>query len=488
MPSEAKIAGLGLGVLVLMAVFEIGPIHLDEYFQLIEFAQYQLGNTPASDLPWEFHEKMRPTIQVWMVVGIIKTLNFVHIEDPFTIALILRLISCLGFWAVVLAFNQLLGARCFKDEAFSKMFQVSTYFIWFVPWANAHFSSESFSAIFLLLGLYPLIRDPHDKRGLLWAGLCLGLSFLFRYQTGIAAAGTYLWLLLVARVPVARIAGSSLVFVAVTAVGVIVDSAFYGEWVFAPFNYLKLNLVDGKASSFGTEPWYYYVTHFSFSRPLIGIPLVILFARGLVLRRNHLFTWVIVPFVVVHSLIAHKEMRFLFPMIYPFIFVAFHGFHSFFENREFPGYQRVLTRVFLGANLLVILLVMINPHETESNYRHLYRNIDKGGGTVIGIGQDCYEMSGLSVSFYRPDGVTSMVVDDRAGLRELLEENRIDAAFVIHDRYDMGPDLDGYSVERSHSIYPEWLVRWKGAEWRESLESSTVFLIRRKSPPQGGGA
>lgn len=488
MRSEAKIAGLGLLVLVLMAIFEIGPIHLDEYFQLIEFAQYQLGNTSASDLPWEFHEKMRPTIQVWMVVGIIKALNFLHLEDPFTISLILRLMSCVGFWWVIRKFNRLIGARYFKDEEFSKMFQVSSYFIWFVPMASAHFSSESFSAMFLLMGLYPIIRDPHDKRGILWAGLFLGLSFLFRYQTGISVAAVYLWLFFVARVSIGRIVGSGLVFVAVTAFGAVLDSGFYGGWVFAPLNYLKLNLIDGKASSFGTEPFYYYVTHFSLSRPVIGIPLIIFFVRGLVSLRKHLFTWVIIPFILIHSLISHKEIRFLFPMIYPFIFIAFHGFHSFFKDRRFSGYHRILVRAFLGVNLFVILLVMINPHETESNYRYLYRNLEKGDGNVISIGRDCYEMGGLRVTFYKPEDATSMVVGEEDELPGFLAENRIDAGFVIFKGYELGVELDGYSVEQVHSIHPDWLVRIKGEEWRESLESSTVFLIRRESPLQGGGA
>lgn len=485
--SESRIAGLGLGVMLLMAIFEIGPIHADEYFQLIEFAQYRLGNTSAGDLPWEFHEQMRPTIQVWLVVTIIKVLSFLQLEDPFAIALLLRLISGVGTWWIIRKFNRLIVARHFRDDEFARLFQMGSYFIWFVPMAGAHFSSESFSAIFLLMGLYPLLRDPEDRRGILWAGLFLGLSFQCRYQIGISVAAVYFWLWLVARVPVARIAGSALVLVGTAAFGLLLDSCFYGEFVLAPFNYLKQNLVEGKASSFGTEPWFYYLTHFSFSRPVIGIPLMLFFLRGLVPLRMHLFTWVILPFVLVHSLIAHKEMRFLFPMIYPFIAVAFHGFHSFFERREFLRRHRMMVGAFFGVNLIVILLVMIDPHETESNYRYLYRNLGKGEGNVIGIQREYYEMSGLKVTFYRPKDVKSMVVEDEEGLRELLIGNPINAGFVISNRHELEVDLDGYSIERVHSVYPDWLVRMKGVEWGDSQHSPTVFLIERTRPFQGRG-
>ena len=35
----------------------------DEWFQVVELASYKLGRTPASDLPWEFREGMRPFLQ-----------------------------------------------------------------------------------------------------------------------------------------------------------------------------------------------------------------------------------------------------------------------------------------------------------------------------------------------------------------------------------------------------------------------------------------
>ncbi|MBK5097796.1 MAG: hypothetical protein JJE01_08435 [Gemmatimonadetes bacterium] len=36
------------------AYFSWGFHQFDEHFQILEFANYKLGNSPASDLPWEF--------------------------------------------------------------------------------------------------------------------------------------------------------------------------------------------------------------------------------------------------------------------------------------------------------------------------------------------------------------------------------------------------------------------------------------------------
>ena len=35
----------------------------DEHYQVLEFMGHKLGITPASALPWEFHQRIRPWLQ-----------------------------------------------------------------------------------------------------------------------------------------------------------------------------------------------------------------------------------------------------------------------------------------------------------------------------------------------------------------------------------------------------------------------------------------
>jgi len=44
----------------------------------------------------------------------------------------------------------------------------------------------------------------------------------------------------------------------VLACGVLLDRAFYGDWVFAPWSYLQANLIEGRPAAFGTLPWWGY--------------------------------------------------------------------------------------------------------------------------------------------------------------------------------------------------------------------------------------
>ena len=61
--------------LILSSIFSVGFYHPDEHYQILEFANYKLGNINSSQLPWEFHEKIRPTLQPLLALITIKILN-----------------------------------------------------------------------------------------------------------------------------------------------------------------------------------------------------------------------------------------------------------------------------------------------------------------------------------------------------------------------------------------------------------------------------
>ena len=70
---------------MITAFFSIGHLQSDEHFQVLEFAQYKLGKISATDLPWEFREKMRPSIQPWIAYSLIKLFHGIGLNNPFII-------------------------------------------------------------------------------------------------------------------------------------------------------------------------------------------------------------------------------------------------------------------------------------------------------------------------------------------------------------------------------------------------------------------
>jgi phosphatidylinositol glycan class B len=94
---------LGALVLVVTAYFSTGFHHWDEHFQILEFAGYKLGITPAKDLPWEFAARIRPALQPLIVVLSHHLFGLFGSSDPFAITFFLRLLSAaLSFTAIML--------------------------------------------------------------------------------------------------------------------------------------------------------------------------------------------------------------------------------------------------------------------------------------------------------------------------------------------------------------------------------------------------
>ena len=102
----------------------------------------------------------------------------------------------------------------------------------------------------------------------------------------------------------------------VIALCTVLDSFYYQTVVFAPYNYLKVNIIDKVSSLYGTEPWYYYLK-IMFEAPslIIGFMIVFSIVYLLITDYKNIILWCIFPFLVVHSIIPHKELRFLFPLV-----------------------------------------------------------------------------------------------------------------------------------------------------------------------------
>ncbi len=183
----------GFLVFIITSVFSTGFYHPDEHFQILEFCSYKLGMSPASDLPWEFNERIRPTLQPVICYTIIRGLNFINIHNPFTYTLVLRIISALLSWLVISKACQIF-IKDFSSEKGKKIFLFLSFFLWFVPFFSVRFSSENYSAI-TFLGAVILIFQSGKSQiinkvlRVAAIGLLLGFSFCFRFQVGFAIIG-----------------------------------------------------------------------------------------------------------------------------------------------------------------------------------------------------------------------------------------------------------------------------------------------------------
>ena len=177
------------------AYFSVGYYHGDEHYQIIEFAGIKTGTYTPIELAWEFESQIRAAIQPTICYLIFNACDFFSIIDPYHKAFILRLIT--GLFAVLAIYFFTHSCRNMMSCRNWKPFLIVSYSLWFLPFINVRFSSETWSGIALLTSLAFIIKDNKNYWTFLISGGLLGLSFLFRYQIATAAFGLILWLVFI---------------------------------------------------------------------------------------------------------------------------------------------------------------------------------------------------------------------------------------------------------------------------------------------------
>ena len=113
---KSFIIPLSFLLLMLAAFFSVGYYQADEHYQLLEFAGLKLHLNQAENLPWEYHEKMRATIQPIIAIIIYRISSCFSITSPFIVVLFLRIMSaCLAFYSM-LKFHQYMSLKITNEK------------------------------------------------------------------------------------------------------------------------------------------------------------------------------------------------------------------------------------------------------------------------------------------------------------------------------------------------------------------------------------
>ncbi len=298
---------------IITAYFSVGYFHGDEHYQIIEFSGLKTGTNKPIDMAWEYKAQVRSSVQPVLCYFIFKVCDKLLITDPYIKSFILRLIT--GVLAAFIIYWLAKTVRRFIDDKYWKPLLIFSFFTWFLPFINVRFSSETWSGLCLLISIILALKENKPIYVYILIGFAIGLTFLFRPQTTMASIGIVLWLIFSKKEKFGKILIIFWTACFVLIIGLLSDYWFYGNWVFTPWNYFKVNIIDGVANNFGVSPWYIYLFDI-FRYPFFPIGIVLLLSLLLFVYKQprNLLTWVIIPFIVVHSLISHKELRFIFPI------------------------------------------------------------------------------------------------------------------------------------------------------------------------------
>lgn len=420
-PQRLRTEHLFYTILIISAIFSVGYYHPDEHYQIIEFAEMKLGHISATDLPWEYEEGIRPTLQPFICYLCFRFLSFFGIGDPYQLALFLRLLTALYAAVVVSYFVK--NTQHLINPRFIVVYKLLSYFIWFIPFLSVRFSSETWAGLSFVLALTFFIKKTNSTKDFIIGCIFLSLSFQFRYQSAFLILGLLAWLIFVNKIRWERITLMALIFLVVTGWGLMIDRWFYGYYQLTFWNYFSVNILQDVASNFGTSPWY-RILEYSIFAPTWPIGFLIILSVLILISLDYKspFLWCIVPFVAVHMLIAHKELRFLFPIAWLIPLILLLGYQKLLQikihlidilksKRSFRLLCSVVLTIIALINVLALVIIITKPAGTGTKYitkhiqeKYRYQKIK----LLYTSGNDPYApWSFLNESFYSNKNVST---------------------------------------------------------------------------------
>lgn len=512
-----QIVWAGCLVTLLYALFSRGVYHFDEHYQILEYAHMKLFGTPVEEhLAWEYPLQMRSGVQPFMAWCVGRVLVAMGCWSPWLAVNILQLLSGLLSVGVLLFFYRTVRGELTSGTQ-RKWFLVLGFFLWFMAYLHVHFNAEMLSGNLLLLLAALTIRFCRRmesegsegagsrcgfRREFGWGvllGFVAGATFIVRFQTGFALLGYGIWLLLFCR-RWRLYAGMGPGVVAMLILGLLADRWLYGEWTCAPWNYLQENILNARMDQFRHEPWWYYLTAPVLEGGIFfGLLALLATLRFFWKRPRHVVTWMLVPFLLVHFFLAHKEIRFFFPALFfvPWFLVElFRGAGDRFSGRGWRWALGLLAVMNFG----VMCYNLTQPTPDVCFYR-VVQDYCRGKGEVVALNlsdEATYysrrqRFSGpprvVEARFYMPANFDNLHFDTPESLQAAARRLTAEGCHVVILSSD--PTLAENAPLALRKIvwspYPAWVVRYFNFnDWtRFAVRSKNIYEVLPEAADRG---
>jgi phosphatidylinositol glycan class B len=278
----------------------------------------------------------------------------------------------------------------------------------------------------------------------------------------------------------------------VFALGRWVDRWGYGEWVMSPWRYVDFNLLRGEVNHYGQAPiWDVFRMSFTESWPFLGLVLAIASIVAWIRHPRHPLTWSHLPFFVVHEAIAHKELRFFFPIALAGPVLLTMALTSARAGAPRPfidpadatkGWAKIPIRWFwrfLLANDFIALIALTTLPFSRAVYFYdrVYRLIppDRREFEILYRGTDPYRLLGNPVYFYRPPALVTREFKRYEDLIPRLDQH--DRLWIFEPSFSLPPEASRLAPHCRPAIQtlPGWVTRLDFNGWVERAHPWTLF-------------
>ena len=370
---------------IIASYFSSGWYNPDEQSCILEFVNIKLGNNSnpcfldineKNEVLIHSNIKVRSWIQPLMYYSIAKISYFFNINDIFKITFLFRLFSSIvGFYSIYYFYNK--TKNHFTKDVSKKIYLFLSFLICYITVWHARTSAENLSISFLLIGIGYLYSNHNNFNNfkLFLLGLIFGASFVLRYNLGISILFILLWFFFFTNKK--RVLGILVIlsgiliinFFDIIATSWAFDINFLNRQYFnSHFLNSNLNLsfildrfpayqflICGINNNYcGGGIWnvkpflyYFYFIMIEFFPPF---SLIILFSMIYFWFKNykHVLVWATLPFFIIHSIIPHKEIRYIFPIL---------AFSPYFISFFIEKLKNNILKSFIFKKLIIFFIV-----------------------------------------------------------------------------------------------------------------------------------
>ena len=273
---------------------------------------------------------------------------------------------------------------------------------------------------------------------------------------------------------------------AVLSASAISDRLYYGIWTFPPYHFLNFNITQSLAIFYGTNDWHYYLTQ---GLPLLmttylpftiyGIYASTALAPGTsippkISSVRFQLAFIIIAMIATLSLISHKEVRFIYPLLPALHVLTAPHIAVFFATEEMTGSETEIRET--SSKTKNLKTPPRNNTHRSPTYLDIIQRPDialnpKGFLTTILV------LTNIAIAIYTTQfhqrGVLSVVTH----LRSEYERIHMTNEGVLRDTLNItSPQiiLSNRAIEDSNEVFAGFLMPCHSTPWRSQLVHPTL--------------
>ena len=308
------VALIGLLFRVILVFISDLSYHPDEIFQYLEQAhRLEFG---YGIIPWEYRYGIRSWILPGFLSGLLHIFHVLNIDQPYIYIPTIRIFFCIISLSAI--YSSYIIVRNIASEKAGKLASLFACFWYELVYFASKCTPEVLSTYCLLLALAFIVSKSQTKNVVFFALFC-ALATILRYQ--YLSVVFILIILGIFKWKKKGLLTIGIIFILTIAAAGYIDYLTWGSFFASYYNNYLYNSVYKISEIFGTQPNTYYLKSLIYNSGGLFLVFGILSFIPTEIKKTWLFFLCLIAIIVSHSLIAHKEYRFIFAAIPFFLMI-----------------------------------------------------------------------------------------------------------------------------------------------------------------------